>query len=136
MVSDFGHAEMSYVSMYTTEQELSSEYSPGIIKPLIYYNRPLVTGLLLSLLLLCTVFTVMYIYCVRFVGGAWKQGLASAKNIHGLIDTVNNMKEWVIHKIIHDYRDGNNILARLLPQLGPLPLRARGPSSLSHRLWL
>ena len=60
-------------SMYTTEQELSGEYSPGIIKPLIYYNRPLVTGLLLSLLLLCTVFTVMY--CVRFVGGAWKQGV-------------------------------------------------------------
>ena len=49
-------------AMYTTEQELSSEYSPDIIKPLTYYNRPLVTGLLLSPLLLCTVFTVRYIY--------------------------------------------------------------------------
>ena len=69
---------ISYIRC-TTEQELSGEYSPGIIKPLIYYNRPLVTGLLLSLLLLCTVFTVMYIkYCVRFVGGAWKQGVVLA----------------------------------------------------------
>ena len=51
-------------AMYTTEQELSGEYSPGIIKPLTYYNRPLVTGLLLSPLLLCTVFTVRYIYTV------------------------------------------------------------------------
>ena len=31
-------------SMYTTEQELSGEFSPGVIKPVIYYNRPLVTG--------------------------------------------------------------------------------------------
>ena len=53
-------------AMYTTEQELSGEYSPDIIKPLTYYNRPLVTGLLLSPLLLCTVFTVRYIYYTVF----------------------------------------------------------------------
>ena len=80
-------------SMYTTEQELSGEYSPGIIKPLIYYNRPLVTGLLLSLLLLCTVFTVIYIYIILLCSlCGWSletrssTGLASAKNIHSLID--------------------------------------------------
>ena len=57
-------ADSKLHAMYTTEQELSGEYSPGIIKPLTYYNRPLVTGLILSPLLLCTVFTVRYIYTV------------------------------------------------------------------------
>ena len=76
-------------AMYTTEQELSGEYSPGIIKPLTYYNRPLLTGLLLSLLLLCTVFTVRYIYILCSLCG-WSletsTALASATNIHSLID--------------------------------------------------
>ena len=56
----------AFMADNTTEQELSGEYSPGIIEPLIYYNGPLVTGLLLSLLLLCTVFTVMYIIYTVF----------------------------------------------------------------------